>query len=192
MSFLKTTPIWLTVSCLAWASGTAFSKPESAPPKNKEPYPTVRTRNIFDPERQPGAATPPVAPAQPAPTRADYAALTGTMLTTDKSLAFFSGSRPEFSKVVATSGTIAGAVVVKIDPSSIEVERDGKRTTIAVGQTVPLTASATPGAAPKDASPAISTSSAPTQPTGSPAAVPASDREALLRRMMEKRQQELK
>ena len=150
-------------------------------PKGYEAFRMVRTRNIFDPERQPGS----VASATPTPatTRSDFVALTGIMVTSEKSLAFFSGSRAEFSKVLSVGGAIAGANVTKITPATIEVERAGKLTAVAIGQTVPLDGGA-PTAAPAEAG----NSSTPAGPE-SPAT---SDRAAVLRRMMEKRQQELK
>jgi len=155
-----------------------------------EDYALVQARNIFDPERLPGAASAPASAQLLPSTAADYAALTGVMLTADKALAFFSGSRPEFNKVLALGGMIAGATLMQITADSIEVEREGKRIRVAVGQTVPLNASSAPGTAPASA-PSSSTSS----PTNAPsnALTPGSaDREALMRRMMEKRQQELK
>jgi len=157
-------------------------------PARKQSYDSfrlVQTRNIFDPERRPNAGGAP--PQQAAPSGADYVALTGIMMTTEKTLAFFSGSRPEYSKVLSVSGTIAGTTVTKIATANIEVERDKKTITVAVGQTVPLDGSV-PVAAPV---PTISTPS--TSGSGVPliSGLP-SDKEALLRRMMERRQQELK
>ena len=166
-----------------------------------EGYSLVQTRNIFDPERMPGVTyTTPVAAQAPPPTAADYAALTGTMLTADKALAFFAGSRPEFNKVLAPGGMIAGATLKQITPNTIEVEREGKRTTVTVGQTVPLNASSVPGVAPAPATPAplpstsfpLPSSAAPSTSASPPPTLGSADREALMRRMMEKRQQELK
>ena len=161
-----------------------------------EGYALVRARNIFDPERQPGiteTSAPSPSPAPPS-TAADYAALTGTMLTAEKALAFFSGSRPEFNKVLVIGGTIAGATLIQINASSIEVEREGKRIVILVGQTVPLNASSVPGAAPAPSSqPAFASPTNTTSSTTTAApTLGSADREALMRRMMEKRQQELK
>lgn len=185
-------------------------------------YGVLKTRNIFDPQRQPGAiATAPVASAPPV-TQADYAALTGIMVTKEKVLAFFSGSRPEFNAVLAPKGIIAGAEIKNISPDFIQVDRNGKTIAISVGQTVPLDANSVPGPAPTPATPdpaasplaasspgsTDSASAAPAAPAASsgtnsatPAsAVPASSpsapaglgREALMRRMMEKRQQDLR
>ena len=156
-------------------------------------YRTLQTRNMFDSERQPGvvaAATPQPAVGAPV-TQADYVALTGVLITSEKTLAFFSGSRPDYNKVLAVKGKIAGALISKIAESSIEVTRAGKHVTVAVGQTVPLDANSVPAPAPATmaatASPSLTGTSlnSSTNPTSS-------DREALLRRMMERRQRELR
>jgi len=193
MSLLsKTLPA--TAVLLVLTANAVFSSPKNAPAKRGyDGYALVRTRNIFDPERQPGVATPEASQKQdPQPSRSDFAALTGTMITPEKTLAFFSGSRSDYCKVIAVNGTIAGAVLVKINSSNIEVEREGKRIVIAVGQTVPLDATSAPSAAPSAALSSTPPSSSTAASSASPSSATGSDREALLRRMMEKRQQELK
>ena len=170
----------------------ASAGPQPAPKKQSfETYNLLRTRNIFDPERRPGSSTP--VATETAPSHSDFAALTGTMITPEKTLAFFSGSRTEFNVVLSTSGTIAGAKITKINSDSVEIERNGKLITVAIGQTVPLNASSKPGPAPgftpADSTPSTTANAA---PGSSPSAQPSTDREALMRRMMEKRQQELK
>lgn len=183
---------FIAIAGLATLAAAALARPASKP-QGYDAFSTVRTRNIFDPDRQPGvAAAAPQAVQTPPPSRSDYAALTGTLISADKTLAFFSGSRPEFSKVLPAGGEIAGATVIKITSSAIEVERDGKRITVAVGQTLPLDGTSQPTAAP--ASIPVTTTSSPTATAPSTTSAPASgiDREAVMRRMMEKRQQELK
>jgi len=160
--------------------------------RNFDAYPMVVSRNIFDPERQPGV-TPSSAEAGAASaapvSSADSAALTGTLLSAQKTLAFFSGTRPEWGGVFAVGSSIAGARLTKITSTGVEVEREGKTIVIAVGQSVPLDAHTAPAAAPALAPAAPQPSSvSPSAPTAPASA----DREALLRRMMEKRQQELK
>ena len=178
----------------------------------------VHTRNVFDPDRRP--VRPVAAASTPAPTRADYAVLTGTLLSAEKSSAFFSGSRPEFNKVLGVQGKIANATIRGITSANIEIERDGKRTTVAVGQTVPFDNQTAPGAPPVEAPPAAASSAdgaasaaAATSVTTTTTAAPAYSRpvttstpftpsngpkgpppniDEIRRRMMEKRQQELK
>ncbi len=170
----------------------------------------VHTRNVFDPDRRP--VRPPN--GAPAPTtRADYAALTGTMLLPDKTYAFFSGSRSEFNRVLTVREKIANATITGITALNIEVERDGKRTTVAIGQTVPFDNQTAPGVPPVEAPP---DTPAPSAGSGAPATAtaagtlpptalrptagtvstaskgPPANLEEIRRRMMEKRQQELK
>jgi len=161
-------------------------------------YRLVQTRNIFDPNRAADASmqsdAAPVA-AAPRLAAADYAALTGIMISKEKTLAFFSGSRPEFNKVLALNDAIAGAVIAKISATSIEVNRDGKEITVAIGQTLPLDGSAAPGPAPFLAAPApvpLTVTAEAASPSSSTATAPAaSDKAALIQRMMERRNKEL-
>ncbi|MCX6966209.1 MAG: hypothetical protein NTZ46_00240 [Verrucomicrobia bacterium] len=202
---------------LAWTATAVLAGPSKPPlppaPARKpgyEGYALVQTRNIFDPERLPGIVYTPDASQPVSATATDYAALTGTLITAEKALAFFSGSRPEYNKVISIGGKIAGAKLKQITPTSIEVERANKRITVAVGETVPLTPTAVPGPAPVStpsySPPSYPSSSYPARSypspftpsmgtTPSPFATPVPgpiDREALMRRMMEKRQQEIK
>ena len=177
---------------LCFAACLALTPPLSGAPQPKGfdgLFSVLKTRNIFDSQRQPGLQS----QSAPAVTRSDFAALTGILVTNDKVLAFFSGSRPEFNAVLPPYGVIAGAVITRIAPDFIEVNRDGKITAIAVGNTVPLDANATSGPAPAMDS---ASSSSTTNPTASPSTSspsgPTPDREALIRRMMEKRQKELR
>lgn len=181
-------------TCLLALVASAWAAPQQAKKTGYDAYSVLRTRNIFDPERQPGVVNSSAAPTpSPAQTSADYAALTGTMITAEKTLAFFSGSRTEYNAVLTTNGRIAGAKLTKITADSVEVERNGKRVTVAVGQTVPLDASSVPTAAPAS-TPSSASASLPsnTTPGASSTSAPSGDREAVMRRMMEKRQQELK
>jgi hypothetical protein len=182
----------------------------------------VRTRNIFDPDRRPlavetaagGGAGAVSAP----PTKSDYLALTGTLISPDKTLAFFSGSRDDYHKVLPVKEKIAGVTITAITPTGISVDRAGKTVKVAVGWTVPLdnSASAPAPTPPPDASaaPAVSEApaavaaatsasapaagaapgAAPAAPAASPTASvpPGFNRDEVTRRMMEKRLQELK
>jgi hypothetical protein len=182
--------LFLTVATLVVLPGFATAQSSSKKP-SYDKFAMVRTRNIFDPDRQangPMTSSTTAASASPT-TAADYAALTGTLVTADKVLAFFSGSRPEFNKVLPLHGDIAGATITAITSASIIVERAGKPITIAVGQTVPLDGTTAPMAAPIltiNPAPAATEQANPSTNTSS------SSKEAIMRRMMEKRQQELK
>ena len=164
--------------------------------KGFDTYRMIQSRNIFDPSRQPirtGSTGP--RPQAPPVSRSDYASLTGTMVTPEKSLAFFSGSRSDYNKVLGVRGTIGGATITRISPSEVELERDGKKTVVGIGRPLPLggSTSSPPAAAPSlSGSGSESTQSAPPppiSPTGSPAS-PTTDRDELIKRMMQRRQQE--
>lgn len=194
--------IFIAAICLL---PTGAMAQQSAVKPSFDKYHMVQTRNVFDPDRR-AMARPQAGPqntggaASSKPvTRGDYVALTGIMVTEGRSLAFFSGSRTEYDKVLEVKGSVAGATVTKITPTNIEVQRDGKTITVAVGQTVPFDDSE-PAAAPAPVAPALdpetvsatvplpSTISSPSNPSSNPTAPGTSD---VLRRMMERRQREL-
>ena len=208
----------------------AASLPAMAQSAGKKPsydaYRMVRSRNIFDPDRRPNS---PMISAKSArsytpDSPADFIALTGILVNGEKALAFFSNSRHTYNKVLSVKGKVAGAVILKINDSSIEVDSAGKRLKVAVGQIVPSDGSE-PKAAPSLYIPPVasysssssslpsltgsssypSSSAYPTPSSSSsssasdapssfptPSAAVSTDKEAILRRMMEKRQQELK
>ena len=135
---------------LRMSSSSSSPAPVADSKSGYDAFRLFHTRNVFDPDRRPprvaGGATPPT--ATPPPTRADFVALTGTMLDRDRSLAFFSGSRAEYNKVLSVRDRIAGAEITQITPVSIEIDRAGRKTQVSVGQTVPFDGSAAPGLAP--------------------------------------------
>ena len=110
----------------------------AAPPGlSFENYRMVRTRNVFDPDRR--AMNPTQSTAPPVPIKeSDYIALTGTMINAGKALAFFSGSRSDFNKVLSVRDKIADATITNITATGVEVNRAGRKLTVTVGQTVPL------------------------------------------------------
>ena len=205
------------------ASAQQVKPPANAPtgPLTFDAFRLIHTRNVFDPDRRPVR---PVRDATALPVgRADYLALTGTLSDGAKTYAFFSGSRPDFNKVLTVRDKIASATITQITPMNIVVERGGKSTNVAVGQTVPLDDKSVPGPAPANYAEVTSTSierpananantgtgddnPPPAAPgTGAPAAPvtaappaagsangPAASREEIMRRMMEKRKQDLK
>jgi len=184
------------------ASVAEAQKP--APARGFDAFNLVQTRNIFDPQRY-GSSAPVSQAAVPTGTPAgDYVALTGVLVTDQQTLAFFSGSRPDYEKVLAVDGEIAGAKLKKITPNGIVVDRNGHTVSINVGQTVPFDNSApvavpvaapmvTPTATPVPAT--IPTPEAASVPVASPSPAPNAlppNLSDVMRRMMERRQQELK
>jgi hypothetical protein len=174
-------------------------------------YRIIQTRNIFDPLRQPYSANVVQAPPQPrqryndTPRRAaDWVALCGVMLNNGKALAFFTGSREDYNTVLGVNDDIAGAKLTSVSSAGIEVDRDGRKIIVNVGQTVPFDESP-PGPAPTPQMdmptlPSYASSSAPgansqfAQPAAAASQAPTPDPAALsdiMRRMMERRQQQL-
>ncbi len=150
--------VWAVAGLAMWiAAGTQAQAPVKK--VTYESFHMLQTRNIFDPDRSrdwappaPGAPRPTPAPyvrstPPPAPKPVEYVQLTGVMTTEDETYAFFAGSQPEYNKVVAVSGSIAGATITTITPSGIVVTRDGKQIGVPVGMTVPLDDTQQPGAA---------------------------------------------
>ncbi len=203
----------LAMACaclLAMAGAKVFAQTSARP--GFDAFRMVQTRNIFDPERQPiRPRQERERPSTPPPTRSsDYASLTGIMVTQEKTLAFFSGTRPDFNKVLPVKGSIAGATVTRIAPNEVEIEREGKKTVLTIGQPLPLgnavTASSppaagnTPAPSPNAPAPGPSPAASEAPATGQPAASPATsgsaplnfDRDELIKRMMQRRQQETK
>jgi hypothetical protein len=103
----------------------------------------LRSRFIFDPERRTVRSDAPNPRAQSGPSRSSFIALTGTMVTPARTLAFFSGSQPEYSKVISVGETIADFKITSITPVQVEVERAGKPISIPVGRQLPLDGSTT-------------------------------------------------
>jgi hypothetical protein len=151
----------------------------------------VRTRFIFDPERQATRSEAAVPRAQSAPSRSNFIAVTGTMVTPGRTLAFFSGSQPEYSKVISVGETIADFKITSITPAQVELERAGQPIIVPVGRQLPLDGSTT-AVAPTSLAPAPDISGTPAANSSAPsAAASTSDKSEILRRMMERRQKEV-
>ncbi len=196
----------------------APAKPAPAPaatpaPKGYEGFRLVRTLNIFDPDRRGPRTSESRSVTSRSQSRGDrnrtpYIALTGTMVTPDRALAFFAGSQSEYNKVVPLQEKIADFTITGITTAQVDMERGGKKFMLVIGKQLtldnatvstfqPETASSTsddsssssdspsdadkPNDTPPDGAPAS---------TAPPAGVPG-DKNDLLRRMMERRQKEL-
>ena len=170
------------------------------PAKGYDAFRLVRTRSIFDPNRKPVRVE---APRAAAPrTRSSSFTLTGTMVRDGRSLAFFSGSRSEFSKVIGVGDSVANYKIAAIEPSQVELEHEGKKVTLAIGQ--PFKIEPQPGEPaepdePEDAAKTEGTdgtkttdgTSAPTPPNAPPpASGSGNSKDEIMRRMMERRAKE--
>ena len=168
--------------------------------KSYESFRLVRTRNIFDPDRR---ATRTEAPrsAPRMTTRANFINLTGTMVADGKTLAFFSGSRAEYSKVISIGDSVADFKVTGITNTQVELDHGGKAIVVAVGKQIPLEGSSaamstvpveeTPAEAPPGDAPAPNPAApGEAKPASAPAA-PDGGTNDVLRQMMERRAKEM-
>ena len=151
----------------------------------------VRTRNIFDPERRgPRSDASTGAPVSQGPTtRSNFIALTGTMVTEGKTLAFFTGSRPEYSKVISVHDKIADFTITAIAAREVQLELAGKPITVVIGNQLPLQGSSAETAMPLSPMPAEEASPAPASGSSTTSTSP-TDKTEILRRMAERREKE--
>ena len=188
MAFLRN-QVAALATLLAIAT-SAFAQ-AAEPPQGYNAFRFVRTRNIFDPERR-GARSDTSAPAPPSQgttTRSNFIALTGTMVTDGKTLAFFTGSRPEYSKVISVHDKIADFTITAIAAREVQLELAGKPITVVIGNQLPLQGSSAETAMPLSPMPAEQASTAPASGSSTTSTSP-TDKTEILRRMAERREKE--
>ncbi len=150
----------------------------------------LRSRNVFDPDRR--AARSETESSQVKTTtaaRPNFITLTGTMVTATKTLAFFTGSKAEFSKVLAVGETIADLKVASIRAGEVQLEKDAKPVALAVGAQLPV-AGTLPAEPPPQKDAGATAPEKKAEPPADAAATPAGDKSDVLRRMMERRKKE--
>jgi hypothetical protein len=172
--------------------------------KGYNAFRTVRTRNIFDPQRramrtESATTTTAVTATQRRP---NFFALTGAMVTEDRALAFFSGSPSDYNKVLRAGEAIADYKITNVSAKGVELARDGKTISLNVGQQIPLDGAApgVPTAMSSDFNPtsasgpgAVSSGSGSASTPGTPATVSGGgggDKSEIYKRMMERREKE--
>lgn len=172
------------------APAPAVRATSSGPVTGLAAFRIIEERNIFNPNRVgrtvAGADT-------PAPQN-DTIALVGTMNYEKGLFAFFAGSSPTYQKALHEGELIAQYTVTRIAKDSVELTRDGQKLTLAIGQAL----SRPPGGDWTVTTPAVAvtaiTPEAPRPAEQSASAAPAvpADASETLKRLMEKRQQQLK
>jgi hypothetical protein len=176
----------LVLSSLHLPAGAQASKPQGF-----EAFRLVLTRNVFDPDRRAMPGNSPRSSA-PAGTIRSSVTLTGTMVTSSKSLGFFTSTRSEYNKVASLQESVGDYKVLNIEPHQVTLEHAGQTVVLGVGKQLPL-AGTEP--APAGTLPAGTTAepgaAAPIAPLTAPASGPTSDKDEILRRMMQRRQQEM-
>jgi hypothetical protein len=172
--------------------------------KGYNAFRTVRSRNIFDPQRRAMRTESTTTTVVTTARRPSFIALTGAMVTDDRALAFFSGSPSDYNKVLRAGESIADFKVATVNPKGVELARDGKTIALNVGQQIPLEGanagvptamSFESNAAPPSGSNAFSSSSAgsgssSSSSPGAPSNSVGGDKNEILRRMMERREKE--
>lgn len=181
----------LTAALFARAQSTDDSNATSS-----SSFDIIAQRNIFNPNRYGSSGYRPV--RRGAPTFS----LTGTMSYRQGMFAFFDGTSSDYHKVIQEGGTIAGYKVTKITFAGAQLQGGGQPIAMKVGGAMrqdgdnwilsePGQWDETSVSAAAAETPA-SSSSAGTSGTTASAPSPAGQPNDVLRRLMEKRQQELK
>lgn len=176
---------------LSHATPTPPPKEPMSRSEGYEVFRNVRTKNIFDPTRRgPRIETPPTAGANSPGSRGRSLALTGTMVTEGKALAFFGGSAADGSRVVSVGNNVANFKVTEIGAAHVSLEHDGKSLVLDVGRQISFDGA--PGD-PVASGPIVEAAPhSPTETTGlpPPPAGVSGDKAEVLRRMMERRAKE--
>jgi hypothetical protein len=187
-----------TTKAAADAPGGTASTTNAAPPGSFESFRLIAERNIFDQSRSPRAprGTQTGAPP-PRPPRIEAIALAGTMIYSNRHLAFFTSSNPQYQKALKPGDVIAGYRLADVALGHVRLEKDGETVELKVRQqlrreddgpwqvsaSTEMVISAT--AAPSSGSGGGGSPGGPASPSGGGSA--ASD---LLRRLMEQRAKE--
>ena len=152
-------------------------------------------RNIFDPNRYPRRAGD--RPVRPTPKTVDSLALVGTMSYEKGTFAFFDGSSFEYKKALKLSDVIAGYKVTNITPSSVTLAAGTNALELSVGMQLRreedgpwrLTGQSGSYAAMPTTTSTSTNAMAAAATTGSEAASGAAESD-IVKRLMQKRQQE--
>lgn len=155
-------------------------------------------RNIFNPNRSPRSSRPvrSEGPSE-APARTESFALVGTIMHDNGRFAFFEGSSSDYRKVLPVDGAIAGYKVAEITSQDVTLSAEGEQIKLAVGSALRRRGNDPwqVGEAMTFAGPISSSSSSPTSSPSSPAtpsATPAAAEDNdVLKRLLQKREQEL-
>ena len=173
------------------------------PAQDLSTYRVVSQRNIFNQNRVPSSRGGAPVVVRTVPRGAvDGFTLVGTLVYEHGQFAFFDGTSPDYRKAAKITDIIGGYKLAAILPDSVKLEADGKQFEMKVGtqlrrqggavQLVGATGAATTNTAPTmmTALPAMPTTPATTSVGAPPAATV--DAAELLKKLMQKREQELK
>jgi len=159
----------------------------------------VTDRNIFNPNRSARSDRREVREAQPRRVQTDTISLLGTMIYEQGQFAYFDGSSSQYRKALKPADSIGGCKITRIAPNLVQLEIDGQPLELRVGMQLrredggPWDLVAQPEPFARTSTPTTEAGSASTAAAGKPATGPStgSDESEILRRLMQKREQEL-
>lgn len=164
--------------------------------KDFESFKMIAQHNIFNPNRSARGARSTEDGEGGRRVRTESFTLVGTMLYGDKELAFFDSSSSSYKKALKSGDSVAGYKISNITPAGLKLEKDGKTVQMAVGQQMKrpdqgewtLSAERTPET---DSSSATSDTSSSSNDS-STSTNSSSDEDEALKRLMKRREEELK
>jgi hypothetical protein len=183
---------WLALSVLTAGFFANAQSTNDSSTTDFSSFQVIVQRNIFDPDRYPRVGREPRHRDRGAPTFS----LAGTMSYRKGMFAFFSGSSSDYQKAVQEGGVIAGYTVAKITFDGVQLQLSGKETDMKVGAAMRQEGGnwelSQPGEWTPDSTTDTDSENQSTNET--PAASLPSDGAGsdVLKRLMERRQQELK
>ena len=177
---------------LSWPLARGLAQETNAPAA-AEPASYVRfitERNIFNPDRRggvPGETRRPV--ERPRSTTTPTLTLVGTMDYARGRFAFFDGPAAEYRRTLVTNGVIAGYTVVAIRPSLVRLQpKEGAAIDLKIGTPLRLD-----GAEPVEAGTStVSADADKDKPSEDAPPAASGDAAEILRKLMQKREQESK
>jgi hypothetical protein len=171
--------VLLAVAAAALAQTARAPAPAAGAVASFDSFQLIGNLNIFNSSRVGWTAT-------SVPPHVDTIAFVGTMESAKGRLAFFNSSNRSYRKALAQGASIAGFTVTRIDTGEVELTKDAKPFTLGMGQQLRRPPGGDWALGPAGAFEAAAASTTTAAP-----AIPA-DASDVLRRLMEKRQQELK
>jgi hypothetical protein len=188
-------------------SGGTNSAPE-IPKTDYAYFKVVNDRNIFNPGRQPNRPDRPSSREVKRTPKVDAFSLVGTLRYEKGDMAFFDGSSSDYRKAHKAGDTIAGYKVLSISDSTVRIEAQGKVTQLKIGSQMRreddgewmfaegpyaggITGSSGSGGSTSSGSGESSTGSA-SASTGSSGSGGGGSADEILKRLLQKREQEMK
>jgi hypothetical protein len=177
------------------------AKPSGAIRQDFDSFRIIAQRNIFNPNRSARGNGRPAGGERARPARTESFTLVGTMLYESGQFAFFDSSSSSYKKVVKAGDSIAGYKLNEVTANGVKLEAKGKTVSLSVGQKMrkPEQGEWSPsgtGAAEIDASASTSettsTSGESDTSTTSAAGGSNADEDEAVKRLMKKREEEMK